>query len=116
MVKKIRLAKHFRCSKRFFNARDILHQLMFDMSLPSEIRRKLISVEKLLETPRSLLDDHYHDIISDAEFNKYGHIYYNVKGKAEARTSFNATPVDPKCSNLTKKLFKNIIKKGKTTC
>lgn len=65
MIKKIRLQKHFICAKEI-------------QGLRNKTRSKLVL--RVLDSVRSLLDDHYHDIISDSEFIKWGHIYYNPNG------------------------------------
>jgi len=84
----VRLDKHFHAAKRHARGIKKLHKIM-DI-LADHPKGKRVSVKYLdeinsaidcFDSSRCLLDSHYHDIISDSEFMKWGHIYYNEGGK-----------------------------------
>jgi len=86
MNRTCRLGKHFRASKKCYEARQKIRELLYDKEIPAKKRKCFISILNKIETMRCLLDDHYHDIITDSEFSEWGHIYYDEKGERDRKT------------------------------
>jgi len=85
--KTIWLKYHFRSARKFQAARKKIHDFILDknIKLRKKEQTRLLSAIKDLEAVRSLLDDHYHELITHKQFIKWGHIYYNEKGEKRPR-------------------------------
>lgn len=83
------LDHHFYTAKRMALAFKKINELIHNDDLKNlsriRLQNRLFTIKELLQSPRSLLDDHYHHLISDSEFMDWSHIYYNKDGKKESR-------------------------------
>ena len=82
------LEHHFYTSERLALAFEKIREIMYDPKLKNishkNLQKRLYTIDKILQAPRSLLDDHYHHLICNSEFVEWSHIYYNEGGKKES--------------------------------
>lgn len=82
--RKILLDYHFFCAKRFFKGREVLIEMIRSLPTKQEQSRAYAALDNMNHA-RSLLDDHYHGLISDKEFSHWGHLWYSGDGKIHDR-------------------------------
>lgn len=85
------LEHHFYTAKRMALAFKKINELIYNDDLKNiprvRLQKRLFTIKEILQSPKCLLDDHYHHLISNSEFMDWGHIYYNQDGKKESRRS-----------------------------
>lgn len=82
--RKILLDCHFFCAREWYKG----HDKMMEFCRNQKTKKEQMKVYKALcqmDHARSLLDDHYHDLISDKEFMAWGHLWYSGDGKIHDR-------------------------------
>lgn len=77
--RKILLDYHFFCAKNYIEGRDLLHKIFNE--LPKSQQLRMYKAMNKMSHAQSLLDDHYHGLISDEEFVHWGHLWYSEDGK-----------------------------------
>jgi hypothetical protein len=82
--RKILLDYHFFCAKKFMIGRDALFAFGKTLKTKKE-QLKFYNALSNLDHARSLLDDHYHGLISEKEFMAWGHLWYSQDGKVHNR-------------------------------
>jgi alpha-amylase/alpha-mannosidase (GH57 family) len=53
-------------------------EILYFGGLNKKNQIKLLQAQDAIDSIRSFLDDHYHSLITDKEFKKWGHIYYPI--------------------------------------
>ena len=71
----MKLTKHLNCAKKIKEIEKIIHNLYKDGPQPLP----MFMLSTTLKEIKSILDDDYHSIITDKQYQKLGHIYYGVK-------------------------------------
>lgn len=83
-LRKTLLDYHFFCAKEFYKGRKTLTELARSQKTKKDLL-KVYNALKQVDHVRSLLDDHYHNLISSNEFNAWGHLWYSEDGKIHSR-------------------------------
>ncbi len=87
--RKVLLDYHFFCARERIKGVEILREICKSLKTKKE-QMKFHSAMSKIDHSRSLLDDHYHNLISDKEFMHWGHLWYSEDGKIhDRRDSFN---------------------------
>jgi len=82
--RKILLDYHFFCSREFFKGKEKMREFAKTLKTKKE-QIKFYNALDAMDHSRSLLDDHYHNLISDKEFSSWGHLWYSEDGKIHDR-------------------------------
>jgi hypothetical protein len=88
--RKVLLDYHFFCAREFFKG----HKKLFEFAKGLKTKKEQLKFYKAFDAidhSRSLLDDHYHNLISEKEFLAWGHLWYSGDGKIHSR--------EEKCKN-----------------
>lgn len=82
--RKILLDYHFFCAKEFYKGREKFLEFAKSQKTKKE-QMKVYNALAKMDHSKSLLDDHYHNLISDKEFTFWGHLWYSGDGKIHDR-------------------------------
>lgn len=82
--RKVLLDYHFFCAKEFYKGSAKLTELAKSYKTKKE-QLKIYNALRQIDHVRGLLDDHYHNLISDKEFMAWGHLWYSGDGKIHDR-------------------------------
>tara|TARA_R110000868_G_scaffold321250_2_gene582314 strand:- start:1315 stop:1611 length:297 start_codon:yes stop_codon:yes gene_type:complete len=81
----MRLRRHFYCARILDKIYDRLCIIDHFDGLKLKQRDYVVKTGYMLKMINDQLDSDYHEVITDKEFIKWGHIYYNEGGKPKSR-------------------------------